>query len=112
MLRFITGDRLPGRVNTVPDPPPKRPVRPAGSSRTNVLVRDERGRPVAGAQHRFRSFWLDGDVQRLGFYTDADGRFTMPRVPVGKVSVSAGLGSRKARGQVDAGGTLELRLGE
>ncbi len=36
----------------------------------------------------------------------------MPRVPVGKVSVSAGLGSRKARGQVDAGGTLELRLGE
>lgn len=83
-----------------------------------VQVLDERGMPVAGAKltfHPHTGAWhhafMEGPVQRLGFFSDAQGRFTAPRLPAGKVRVYATLGSRSVDALTDAGSPLELRLG-
>jgi hypothetical protein len=52
---------------------------------------------------------VDG-VQRLNFFTDVDGRAVLPRLPSGRVRVTARLGSRKRTAEVGPGGFLELRL--
>ncbi len=75
-----------------------------------IRVLDERGRPAAGAELELdpsnaEDFaWGQGEVQRLGFFADREGRFRVPRLPAGLVRVYARLGLRRARGEAEAGG--------
>jgi hypothetical protein len=93
-------------TDLVVDEDPGRPL--------DVRVVDPRGRPIAGAALSIYSInagdyiRLEGDVQHIGFYTDREGRYRIPRLPEGRVLVKVRLGSRKVRKWTEAGGTLEL----
>jgi hypothetical protein len=81
-----------------------------------VLVRDERGDPLAGARVDLsfaapgQYVRLEGDVQQVGFLTDRDGRVFFPRLPEGRVGVSVTIGTRYAYKAGEAGESIEVRL--
>jgi hypothetical protein len=78
----------------------------------DVLVLDTQGRPVSHARLEilWGHAWLDGDVQRLGFWTDRFGRFRFPRVGPKATRLRVTYGSRWAYVDFDRGAGIVVHL--
>jgi len=81
-----------------------------------VVVVDDRSRPVAGARidavtsQRVAYARLSGVTHQLPLFTDPEGRVTLTGVPAASLEVRARLGSRSVKGTLEPGKPLLLRL--